>query len=258
MDELFGNEGIDSLVGGTGEGDFLRGGGQSDRYLTFANDTILDFGSQDAQINFRNTDDFWTNGELEVIDNGLNELHLRTLNGRLLRDPIADLPIVFVKSNTLPQALRIGQNVLAQRFIDGELVTERQIRLADFNENDQATVDLFRYEIVREIAHSWASDEAIVAALPNQDTYFTQFESLSSWVSETPEDLSFFFRSDDNTQFYRRTAVFAPNDPLVTVNSAEDFASVWRLVFTPNTTAEQSQLPLKVTSINNLLNLLSS
>lgn len=267
-DELFGDDGIDSLVGGAGAGDLLRGGLSSDRYLTFDNDQILDFGFRDAQVSFRNGSGTWTNGELEIIDNGLRLLHVRTLNGSLLTDPIADqLPIVFIKANTVPPSLRLGINELAVNTTTefnpqtGQLefvtVQERQITIPDFDENDALTVQRIRLEIPREIAISWASDEAIVSVIPNQDEYFSQFEQLSDWTSETPDNISLFTRSEDNSQFYRTSSNFV-DDPLATFNSTEDFASVWQLVFSDESQADQNLIPLKSASVNFLLDLLST
>jgi hypothetical protein len=228
---------------------------------------VIDLSSRDARVNFRNQSSAWTNGEIEIIDNGLALLHMKTQNGRLLRDTISDLPVVFIKVNTLPISLRLGQNTLktmTQSQVNpttGQIefvnISERQIRFADFDENNSQVAELHRLEVTREIAHSWTSDLEIAAALPLQDSYFTQFEAISSWVTETPDDVQFFTRSDDNTQWYRTTSVFV-DDPLATFNSREDFASVWRLIFTPNSEVEQNQVILKSNLINNLFALLST
>ena len=153
--------------------------------------------------------------------------------------------------------LRLAQNDLVTTVVGTEVIVERQIRIQEFNENDADVAAFHQLEITREIAHAWASDEAIELSVPARNAQFSNFEFLSSWVDVRPENAEPFTRSGDNSQYYRTSSDFV-DDVLATVNSSEDWASVWRLVFTPDSGPAQDDVRLKVDNVNEFFDLLTS
>ena len=85
-----------------------------------------------------------------------------------------------------------------------------------------------------------------------RDSYWTQWEALSGWTENVPlEDRAEFSRSLDNTQFYLTEANFA--ETFSTTNSGEDFASMFKLFFTPDSQADLNNLFNKTVHLNILL-----
>lgn len=230
FDQLFGGAGIDGLSGGPSDSenpDQLRGGSDSDRFLNRGSDNIADFRSDDVEIEFRNSSTVkWKHGEIQVVDAGLESLHLRTGNNLLLKDTRTDNPIVFQKAVTLPPSLHLGQNTY------DDVAMERVISFETFDHRDEDVMETVRLEVIREMAFNWADDLSISSVLPDQSNFFSEFEALSSWTSGPVEDESQFLLSDDGSQYYSVNANFA-DDALATFNSREDFASIWRLTFDP-------------------------
>ena len=250
---------MDSVVGGNGAADVVNGGTGTDRFLVFDNDNLMGFAGGDVRINFRNSgSSTWSEGELEVIDSGLDLIQNRTQNTALLRDRLANQPIAFIKVNILPQMARLARNNLVTTVLGTETIIERQIVFEEFDETNPEVAMFHQLEITREISELWANDQAIELSVPSRNAQFSNFEFLSSWVEELPDNgADAFVRSGDNSQFYRESSVFV-DDPLATVNSAEDWGSVWRLIFTPETAAEQQDVILKVDNVNEFFDLISS
>ena len=228
LDRIFGGAGLDGLSGGpddSGIADVLRGGLDSDRFLTGEQDTIADFQADDAEIEFISTaNSQWRHGEVQLIDEGLQLLHFRTGNNRLLVDPQLSNPIVVKKVDSLPDSARFGRN----EFMAVEQM--RVISFTSFDFNDEVIRAQTPLEVTREFAFNWSNDNAVVLALNNEPNFFSRFESLSGWILFPDDGAVEFIRSGDESQFYEATAVFA-DDPLATVNSMEDFASIWKLTF---------------------------
>lgn len=266
-DQLDGGNGNDGLVGGVDAENLLTGGNGKDRFLSFAGDVISDVESHDAQLEFRNLDSDWTETELEVIDAGLALLHHRTNNTRLLKGIFSNEPLVFNKVLELPDSIRVGTNELVtiteQVFnpVTQEYEThtkrERQLSFGDWDETDSAINQRFTAEVPREIAHTWASNAAISAALPEQGSYWNSFLQISGWTADTPAEIHLYRQSLDNQWYFLEGALFV--EVFSTTSPAEDFASVWKLYFDPNGSQSlQEQLDLKMNSIDALFTFLES
>ena len=131
---------------------------------------------------------------------------------------------------------------------------ERQLSFADWDETDTAMNDLYTEEIPREIAHNWASSEAITAVLPSQGSYWSSYLLQSGWTPDLPVDIQFYDVSLDNQWYFRLDALFA--EDFSTTNPVEDFASVWKLYFDPDAAAEQAILVNKISQVDDLFNML--
>ena len=251
-DQLFGDQGNDGLSGGPAEienPDVLQGGLGSDRYLRQGADSIVGFQSIDVIVDLRSSNSLiWSHGEIQTLDTGLQQLHLRTGNRNLLTDPSTDRPIVIEKVETLNPSLHTGRNTF------DFAVRERKILFEGFDHFNEETAKQIPLELIREIGLSWASNLAISNRLPNQSNYFSQFEAISSWTDGPVQDPDNFIASDDGTQFYSASAAFA-DDALATRNSREDFASIWRLSFDSDSSIDGLQS--KLSKIDELFSLLS-
>ena len=131
---------------------------------------------------------------------------------------------------------------------------ERQISFADWDETDTAMNDLYTSEVPREMAHTWASSEAISAVLPSQGSYWTEFLLLSGWTQTMPDDIQFYDTSLDDQWFFRLDSLFV--EEFSKTNPVEDFASVWKLYFDPDAAAEQAVLINKINKVDDLFTML--
>ena len=261
--------GNDGLFGGTETNDILWGEEGKDRLLYFVGDALPDVSSEDARLEFRNLSSNWTNREVEVIDQGLALLHQRTGNTRLLQGTLTSEPVVFNKKLTLPISnppamVRVGTNelvTLTEQVFNPvtqqvETVTrmERQLSFAEWNENDASMNARYTAEVPREMAHTWATSEAITAVLPNQGSYWSSFLLFSGWTQTRPADIQFYDVSLDSEWFFRKDALFV--EEFSKTNPAEDFASVWKLYFDPAGAAERSRLVTKISKLDSLFSML--
>ena len=270
-DVLRGGIGNDGLFGGIETNDILWGEEGKDRLLYFVGDALPDLSTEDARLEFRNLSSNWTNGEVEVIDRGLALLHQRTGNTQLLKGTLTSEPLVFNKKLTLPipnppSTVRVGTNELVtiteQVFNpvtqQVETVTrmERQLSFAEWNENDSAMNARYTAEIPREMAHTWASSEAITTVLPNQGSYWSSFLLFSGWTQTRPDDIQFYDVSLDDNWFFRKDALFV--EEFSKTNPVEDFASVWKLYFDPAGAAERVRLVTKISKLDSLFSMLEA
>ena len=269
-DVLRGDDGNDGLVGGADNNNILLGGAGNDRLLFFVGDSLGDLDvDDDARLEFRNLSSDWTHKEIEVIDKGLEPLHDRTGNTRLLKGTLTDLPLVFNKKFTLPiptppSTVRIGTNELVtiteQVFnpdtqeVETITTRERQLSFGDWDETDTAMNARYTAEIPREMAHTWASSEAISAVLPSQGSYWTSYLLLSGWTQTLPADIQFYDVSLDDAWYFRKDALFV--EDFSKTNPVEDFASVWKLYFDPDAAAEQERLVNKISKVDDLFTML--
>jgi len=252
--------GNDSLVSGVGDVDTLNGGPGKDRLLVYSQDDVQNIEVHDAKVMFRNGTSDWTDGEMEVMDLGMEQLHLQTDNTRLLKDTIAVDPIVMIKETTLPVSQRLGTNVLevytesqynpASGQYEPVVRYERQISFGDWNEFDATANALHVAEMPREFAHNWAGSEEITGVLPHHASMWNTFVTISSWQQERPDDVQYFNRSGDNQWWYRKTAPFA--ETFGAFNPSEDWGSVWKLYFTENASAEKQHVINKINVVDSL------
>ena len=139
IDTLIAGDGLDGLYGGAGR-DILFGGRGADRFLNGSVDDQRDFSSLDASLEFRTGNVAWTQREIEVIDEGLRRMHVRTGGTRILKDSLNDTPLVFFKQRTAGNSGEFGNNQLDNSFTftsEGEIQSEtftRRIEIADWDE----------------------------------------------------------------------------------------------------------------------------
>ena len=247
-DDLYGESGADILLGEAGNDgltggvdstdDILFGGEGKDRYLISKGD-FNDSDVDDARLIFRNGSNSWSNNEVRVIDQGLKLMHDRTENTRLLKDPITLEPLVFIKDLTIPAGPRIATNALVEVMenstdpITGQLVTEtrieRHLTFAEWNDADEALNAFYSAEIPREVAHSWAGQDAIPNVASELTAYWNQFLNISGWTQDRPDDILFFELSGDNMWWYQANAEFAQD--YARTNPTADWTTAWRLYF---------------------------
>ncbi|MDB4766724.1 hypothetical protein OAG71_03445, partial [bacterium] len=237
-DVLRGGDGNDGLFGGTGRNNRLFGDGGADRFISTGNEQIVDQGTRDVEVVFRNGSSQWTDGEITAIDDGLHLMQLRLGNNQLAVDPIVADPIVFLKQSTVPSSASLALTTLDEiitptiNLETGDVVNitslERQYVFGDWNENDAAANALRAAEVPRAIAIAWASTDAIETVVPNNNQIFNRFIALSQWQSTRGD---FFRVSEDGTAFYRQDASFA--DETGRINEMQDWASAWQLFFNP-------------------------
>lgn len=269
-DRIFGDEGDDGLIGGNGGSDFLSGGADDDRVIVIGDDIFSDRTTEDAQLDFRNGSQGWTNIEIQVLDDAFARLQDEIGNTRLLRDTATDQPLVFIKENTIPRGIHLSQSELVtvtNQFVNSETgllesesFVERRYSFADWNEFDAAENEFHVLEVPRDIALAWASTEGITDALPDQTALWDEFLRISDWVPVFNEDGSrnpnpnpeFYQISIDNQWFHLQETLFA--DELSPTNPQEDFASVWRLHFEDGRELEKVRLSQKISFVTDLFN----
>ncbi len=153
-DSLYGEAGQDGLFGGdTAQGDSLNGGGDSDRFLTQTGDTIADYGSTDAEVQFVDgTSSYtqvpavWTDAEIERADYALARLQVTAGTALILRDsyqPAKPVKMYIAESFTM------GGGVIGFNWYNG---IERQIHIRT-GLNDES----FAATVVHEYGHNWDS-----------------------------------------------------------------------------------------------------
>lgn len=186
-DRLFGDSGADILNGGSGndglfggEGhDKLSGGTGADRILVWdaalsdiAYHTVTDRDASDAVIHFVDTyrtntvgkdswaGEYWTEGEIEQVDDSLAWLHRLTNNTTLLKSSIGTDMIFERWGATLQES---GGGVYAWNLGGGRM----SITDVGFS-NGKTELDL---SVLHEIAHNWDTENA----------RWSQWLALSGW-----------------------------------------------------------------------------
>jgi Ca2+-binding RTX toxin-like protein len=172
-DYLDGGKGNDGIVGGTGK-DTVSGGPGADRYLCLDDsqpDAIATgaLESQDARLHFRNGNATWTDEEMTKVDVGLNWLHQKTNNTRMLKytytSAFTNSPLVweleFERIHTLdadPGTVTLADN------------GRGHIRVADatFGKSDPESV------IVHEIGHDFQQIQT--------NSTIKDFNAISGWT----------------------------------------------------------------------------
>lgn len=243
-DQLYGGDGVDLLVGNDGD-DALFGGGYNsndrlvgnagqDRFLVQANnnsnfsnrDVAQDVLPEDVVLKFINHDSNWTDAEIEILDEGFQQLFDVTGNNRLLNDslPSGDLRIFKYTVDSLNgfAGLNVLQTSTRIETLNGVVTSttnyDREIRIADWDETSAFFNDQFRSITLHEIAHNWDSELELTigAGLPGR---WDQFVGISGWTQSASGSWS---HSDSSSAFvydYSET------------NPFEDFATTWELYF---------------------------
>ncbi|HMP78948.1 MAG TPA: calcium-binding protein [Pirellulaceae bacterium] len=258
IDKLYGNAGNDGLFGGTNQGDTLNGGPGADRLWAWTNDIVSGFQNVDARLNLKNETHQWTNREVEVLDEAFEILHRRTANTMLLRDSLSNAPIIIAKVNSLPGG-GIASNFLKKTTTqsqNGTVVTyERTLRFAEWNENLTSANTNMKFAAIHEVSHSWDTPDEINNRLPGKGNLWNQFLAISGWTKTNPNS-QLYERSLDGQWWYLKSAKFVFN--YSKTNPAEDWGTVWEIMFNPAQAQKQQTVATKIAKINQLLDAMSS
>lgn len=275
-DVLLGLDGLDGLSGGTGS-DIVRGGRGADRFLSLSGDDRPDFGAADALIQFRSGNRNWTHREIEVLDEGLRKLHIRTGGTRVLKDSLDPEPLTIFKEAATGNNNEAALNRLENSFTfttTGQIQSEtftRSIEIADWDENNEAQNANRASIIIHEIAHNWDSAREINEVFSGQGFIWDRYLTVNGWRTtaasgftqsavQTSEPFDLVFDSA-NTTFtqvvttwhYRNGATFARD--YGSTNAQEDWATVWEAAFSDNP-EDRVGLTSHIAEVNRLLNLL--
>ncbi len=227
-DRLFGDAGLDGLFGGIGsENDELVGGPGSDRFLLWEfSDRATDITPREGIIRLVDNASGlrfgaqaypWTEAEIEVIDDGLAQLHMRAQSSSILRDPSNESPTKIVKTDGgNPRSIYggINQDDPGQRKIAINLLNDGRWRSTNrtFSPDDAAQRRVLTNVLQHEIGHNFDTESEIQNILPGTKL-LREFRSLqNSGVFWTGRNLSFrenFANAVDSTA--NRTSFASPN-----------------------------------------------
>ena len=177
FDRLSGGSGDDSLHGGAGEEiDLVEGNQGADRFHQDDNDQIVDRVAEDVTIQYETEFVQWFDEEIEVLDNGFQDLYFFTGSQLLLQEthPATD-NITIVKYQDLP-------GTTTSRNVINPETGKREIQIIDFDESTQLGRDFFRNDIVHQIGHNWDSAAELGTAFAGPQTKWNNFLALSSWT----------------------------------------------------------------------------
>ncbi len=249
FDELFGEAGLDGLFGGIGGGDFLTGGGSADRFLVWDGDNLLDYSSStEGIVQFVNNTAMWNEAEIRVIDGAFRLLHENLGHARLMQDSLDNDAVKYVKYASLNGAP--SANYIRGSGPAGNLIYDREIWVADWNENIAATNTRTVFSIMHEIGHSWDSILEIGNRRPAATGFWDQFTALSSWRSTNPGSTAYSI-SGDGKWWHLNSASFVWD--YSKFNPAEDWSTVWEILYDPTKASERAVVQTKVNIINQLI-----
>ena len=219
LDRLFGGDGDDSLHGGAGEHiDEVHGEGGSDRFHQDDDDFISDRVAEDVTIRYETNFVSWTDGQVEVLDRGFQQIYDLTGSNDLLRESIhANADVTLYKFQDLPGTIT-SQNIVNQ------LTGEREIQFVDFDETSGLGQDFFQAEIVRRIGENWNSPEELAAVIQNSDAAWQSFLDISQWTEVDPQSPEFRVSGDGNW-WHHESAKFVSFQGRE--NPFEDFVEIW-------------------------------
>ncbi len=258
IDKLYGNAGNDGLFGGINQGDVVNGGPGADRLWMWVNDSVSGLESIDARLNLQNESHQWTEREIEILDEAFEILHRRTGNTFLLRDSLSSDPIRVAKVSTLPGG-GVASNYLktttTQTSSGTTIKYERTLRFAEWNESSISANQNIKFAAIHEISHSWDTPAEINHRLPGKGNLWSQFLAISGWTKTNPNS-SLYERSLDGKWWHLKSAPFVYN--YSKTNPAEDWGTVWEIMFNPTKTQLQQTVANKIAKINQLLDAMSA
>lgn len=242
LDRLFAGWGDDSVHGGSGTHiDLIHGEQGSDRFHQDDDDDIIDRDAEDVTILYETTFVDWFDAEVEVLDNGFQQLFdLAGGSNVLLRETYNTSDVVTLyKYQELPGT--------TSRNIINEVTGKREIHIVDFDEETDLGRNFFRSEIVRQIANNWNSVEELSTAFQSVESEWQTFLDFSDWTQVDPQDSNYDL-SGDGQWWHLDTAEFASF--IAQENPYEDFVQTW--VATVEGTHGNGLLP-KVNWLTNLV-----
>ncbi len=288
--ELIGGPGNDGLFlfGGPGGDNHLRPGPGKDRILIMGGQALPSSGnlsSEDVVIRFVNRSSSWTYKEIEAFDRGLRALHHRTGGTQILRDTTSSDPLVIAKYTKTDSAMMgapgLNYHAVSVKVNPGGTHTAtytREIRMADFNENDSHEYSYAGVLLIHEISHSWDSNWEI-SRVVNRGAIWDQFAANSGWTTVNPgssgytpggtptQEVFEYVVSGGNITiptrnwWYRNGVSFARS--YGTENAKEDWGVTWEYIFFEEvygaspSTFNYVNVPGKVAKVNELFSALS-
>lgn len=261
LDRLWGGSGLDGLFGGIDNvRDRIFGQNGEDRFLYRENDYIGDrFANNEALVKFVDTNDSWTDREVEIVDETLRMFHFRLQNTDLLKDTISDQPVVFVKTKNISGG-DDGHNQLTrrkERFYNEEtrrteerVIFERNIIMADWNENSDAVNALRISTTLNLMAKSWDSIEELTAVDDESNQRWADFLQSSNWTDKFPNDPLNYQISQDGLWWYTKDSSFAK--PIGNLNPSEDWSTIWDHYFTVSRNSGDAELQNKLQQVDDL------
>lgn len=242
LDRLFAGYGDDSLHGGAGsEVDLIQGEQGADRFHEDDGDAFVDRAAEDVTIEYLTEFVQWFDEEIELLDEGFQELYFFTGSQLLLQETHdGNANVTVIKVQDLPGSTT-SENTI------NPLTNQREIRIIDFDETTVIGQEFFRDDIVRQIGYNWNSASELDSALPNAQSQWDSFLQFSSWTDVNPQSSSFEL-SEDGQWWFHQSADFYNLDGAI--NPGEDFAGIWTAIFEGSV---QSDLLPKANFITSLL-----
>lgn len=212
-DHLYGGDGRDALIA-LYDNDYLNGGGHSDRLLVDSS-VSMKTQSKDAVMVFSNGSAMWTEGDLEILDEGFRKLHSATNNTRLLKDTNGG-QLRFIKEQ--PNSSWFGLNTQSG--------LTHKIQIVDWDESSTFYNEYAATAAIHEIGHNW--DEASeLRAVGIDATINTGFLSVSwsnpqlqtvadfadqygmasrneDWATMCQAALGYYDRAGKSSKFYQK------------------------------------------------------
>ena len=260
-DRLYGGNGLDGLFGGIDtKRDLIFGNLGEDRYLYRENDYLGDrFENNEPIVKFEDTNDSWTDREVEVVDEAFRMFHFRLQNTDLLKDTISDEPIVFVKTKSL-SGNDTGRNELVvtrERFYNESSLRweqrsffERKIIMADWNEAVESVNAEKTSLTINLMAKNWDSIVELTKVDGESQQRWRTFQNTSGWTPDFPFDPNNYELSQDGLWWYRTGSSFAK--PLGNLNPSEDWSTIWEHYFTVSRSSNDAELDDKLDQVDSL------
>lgn len=279
---LRGGIGNDGILASGSNNRVLPGPGKN-RVLVPPGQPAPQVSPNDALIRFENRTSNWTFKQIEAIDEGLKALHHRTNGTMVLKDTTSNEPLTIAKYRLGDPALAgaHGANVLQGDIrYSGTTITHevytREIRIEDFDVNDNHRYRWAGILIIHEISHNWDSFYEINQRLPGRGNIWNEFMAISSWRN-TNGGSSFTRAALDSQEPFEYQWVngnlaipvkpwwYRTNAPFVRdygrLNAKEDWAVTWEYIFMEPVYGSMlpaySHVSSKVAKVNQLLDLMS-
>ena len=255
-DILSGGAGNDGLVGGDSTStDTLTGDDGADRFLVQTGDTVVDEVAEDAVLDFVNETSDWTDKELEVIDDGFQELHDRTNNTVLLTDSVDSGDLTYYKYANLGGSA--GINYLSYSFQGSNYFDfEREIHIADWDESSSWYNDQYTSVVIHETAHNWDSELELNEYSATLGSDISDFLDLSGWTQTDKSGNSNYTQSGDGSWWYLNSASFS--ESYGETNPNEDMSTMWEYYFDNQELGSHGDLQGKFDWLDQLFEELSS
>lgn len=258
-DRIFGGAGMDGMFGGIDDvADRLLGQAGEDRYLYRTGDMMPDrFANSEALVIFSDSDDSWTDIEIETVDNAFRQLHFRTGNTAMLFDTISEKPIVFVKTQSIVGG-KTAQNDLYytnERFFNEETlrfeqrtVANRQISIADWDDTNMALNTERISTTMNMMSKNYDSLTELLRVDDEANQRWANFLLTSNWTDQFPNNPFDYQISQDGLWWYTIDSSFASSTG--DFNPSEDWSTIWEHYFAVSRTSSDAEIDSKLSQLD--------